>query len=224
MDEANPTTLTATSRVGRRRLRTRAALVSGARELFASQGVGATTIQGITEAADVAKGGFYNYFDSKEDILRAVADETLAELARALEVLTEPMRDDPARVVAVCLRHTLRACVENPTLGWFVLRAGETIALGDAALGAYGRRDIRRGIDSGRFTFDDMELAVTMIAGAAEALLRRRLDGELGVEADVAFTTNVLRLLGVPDAEASATANEELATLREPNAGGPKTS
>ncbi|MCP3984398.1 MAG: TetR family transcriptional regulator, partial [bacterium] len=42
------------SRADRRRLRTRAALLSAAREVFASQGVGATTIQDITDAADVA--------------------------------------------------------------------------------------------------------------------------------------------------------------------------
>ena len=201
------------NRAERRRLRTRTALLAAAREVFALQGVGAATIQDITEAADVAKGSFYNHFDSKHAILRAVAEDTLAELARALDVLTEPMRDDPARVLAVCLRHTLRACVEDPTLGWFTLRAGEVIAVGDVALGSYGRRDIRRGIESGRFHFDDLELALTMIGGGAEALLRRRLEGELPAEAEVAFTAHALRLLGVPDGEASAIAGEELAQM-----------
>jgi AcrR family transcriptional regulator len=201
------------NRAERRRLRTRAALLAAAREVFASQGVGATTIQDITEAADVAKGSFYNHFDSKNAILRAVAEQTLAELAPALDMLTEPMRDDPARVIAVCLRHTLRTCVEDPILGWFTLRAGEVIAVGDVALGSYGRRDIRRGIETGRFHFDDVELACTMIGGGAEALLRRRLEGELPAEAEVAFATHALRLLGVPAGEASAIAGEELSLL-----------
>jgi len=208
------------NRAERRRLRTRAALLAAAREVFAFQGAGAATIQDITEAADVAKGSFYNHFDSKQAILRAVAEETLAELARALDVLTEPMRDDPARVIAICLRHTLRACVENPMLGWFTLRAGEVIAVGDVALGSYGRRDLRRGIESGRFHFDDLELACTMIGGGAEALLRRRLEGELPAEADEAFTTHALRLLGVPDDEASAIAGEELAATDQLGADG----
>ncbi|MCP5071399.1 MAG: helix-turn-helix transcriptional regulator, partial [bacterium] len=118
------------SRADRRRLRTRAALLSAAREVFASQGVGATTIQDITDAADVAKGSCYNNFDSKDACLRAAVEGTLDELTRALDVLTEPMRDDPARVIAASLRHTLRACVEDPTLGWFTLRAGNLIAVG----------------------------------------------------------------------------------------------
>jgi AcrR family transcriptional regulator len=201
------------NRAERRRLRTRAALLAAAREVFASQGVDSSTIQDITEAADVAKGSFYNHFDSKEAILREVVEETLADLARALDVLTEPMRDDPAQMLAVCLRHTLRACVEDPTLGWFFLRAGDAITVGDVALGTYGRRDIRRGIESGRFHVDDIELACTMIAGSAEALLRRRLDGELPPDADAALAAHALRLLGVPDGDARAIVAEDLAPL-----------
>jgi len=181
--------------------------------VFASQGVGATTIQDITEAADVAKGSFYNHFDSKDSILRAVVEDTLGELAEALDLLTEPMRDDPARVIAASLRHTLRACVDDPTLGWFTLRAGNLIAVGDVALGAYGRRDIQRGVESGRFRCDDVEIVFTMVGGGAEALLRRRLDGELPAEAEVTYTAYALRLLGIPDDEASAFAGEELAAI-----------
>ena len=125
------------NRAERRRLRTRAALLAAAREVFASQGVGAVTIQDITEAADVAKGSFYNHFDSKDAIVRAVVEEILAELGAALDVLSGPLRADPARVIAVCLRHTLRAFVGDPTLGWFALRAGEAIAVSEVALAVY---------------------------------------------------------------------------------------
>jgi AcrR family transcriptional regulator len=207
---AAPTTA---NRAARRRLRTRAALLAAAREVFASQGVDACAIQDITEAADVAKGSFYNHFDSKDAVLHAVVEETLAELGSALDMLTEPMRDDPARVIAVCLRHTLRACFEDPTLGWFTLRAGNLIAVGAVPLGPFGRRDLERGRESGRFDFDDLEIIFTMIGGGAEALLRRRLDGELPATCDIAFTASALRLLGIPDDEAAAIAGEELAQI-----------
>ncbi|MBW2445212.1 MAG: helix-turn-helix transcriptional regulator [Deltaproteobacteria bacterium] len=208
MVQADPTT-----RTDRRRARTRASLIAAAREVFASQGVEASTIQDITEAADVAKGSFYNHFDSRRSILRAVVDETLGELGRAMDLLTEPMRDDPARVLSVCIRHTLRACVEDPILGWFSLRAGVVMAIGDATLGAYGRRDIRRGIESGRFQCDDLEVALTMLGGGIEALLRRRLLGDLPREADIIFAADSLRLLGVSREEAAAIAAEDLAEI-----------
>ncbi len=204
------------NRADRRRLRTRAALLTAARQVIGSQGVDATTIQDITDAADVAKGSFYNHFSGADAIVRAAVEETLAELGETLEVLTEPLRDDPARVLAVSLRHTLRACVQDPTLGWFILRAGDLIEVGDIALGAYGRSDIRRGLESGRFHFDDVELACTMIAGSVEALVRRRLKGELPPEAEEALAAHLLRLLGVPDGDAQAITEEELPPLGDP--------
>jgi AcrR family transcriptional regulator len=44
-------------------------LMNAAQKLFVEHGVGQTTIEQITAAADVAKGTFYLYFSSKEDVL-----------------------------------------------------------------------------------------------------------------------------------------------------------
>jgi AcrR family transcriptional regulator len=203
------------NRIERRRQQTHDALVAAAREVFAARGVDASTIADITEAADVAKGSFYNYFDAKDDVLRAVVATTLAELGDALDQLTEALRQDPARVISVCVRHTLRACVEDPTVGWFLLRAGETLSVGEAAIGPFGRRDIGRGVASGRFRVDDAELAGTMIGGAVQAVLRRRLCGELGPGADEALAFHALRVLGVPEPEARSIAAEDLPPLGE---------
>jgi AcrR family transcriptional regulator len=201
------------SRSERRRRRTRDALVDAAREVFAAQGVEPTTIEEITEAADVAKGSFYNHFDSKTDVLRAVVETTLGALGQALERLTQPLREDPARVIAVSLRHTLRAGVEDPTLGWFLLRAADALSVGEAALGAFARRDLRRGIRSGRFRADVADLAGTVIGAGMLAVLRRRLRGELPPAADGDLALLALRLLGVPENEARAIASEKLSPL-----------
>src|ERR1035438_2043651 len=44
-------------------------LMNAAERLFLSEGVAATTIEQITSAAAVAKGTFYLYFSSKDDVL-----------------------------------------------------------------------------------------------------------------------------------------------------------
>jgi AcrR family transcriptional regulator len=49
-------------------------LMNAAQRLFLKQGVAPTTIEQITSGADVAKGTFYLYFSSKEDILAALGD------------------------------------------------------------------------------------------------------------------------------------------------------
>jgi AcrR family transcriptional regulator len=61
-------------------------LVAAARDLFTRGGFAATTVSDIARAAGVAKGTFYLYFESKEDIIDAVAEEIAGEMVSALEV------------------------------------------------------------------------------------------------------------------------------------------
>jgi len=53
----------------RRRAETRERILRAALDLFSERGVMATTVEDITNAADVGKGTFFNYFPTKEDIL-----------------------------------------------------------------------------------------------------------------------------------------------------------
>jgi AcrR family transcriptional regulator len=50
-------------------MQTREVIFRVALQLFAERGFNATTIEAITEAADVGKGTFFNYFENKESIL-----------------------------------------------------------------------------------------------------------------------------------------------------------
>jgi AcrR family transcriptional regulator len=52
--------------------------------LFGERGYDATTVKDITDAADVAKGTFFNYFETKEAILPAIAAYRLEQLEAAL--------------------------------------------------------------------------------------------------------------------------------------------
>src|ERR1700722_2967318 len=78
----------ANSRSGRRerrRLETRERLYRAALELFGERGFLETTVEDITEAADVGKGTFFNYFPTKEHVLAAYGGERIAAVERALE-------------------------------------------------------------------------------------------------------------------------------------------
>jgi AcrR family transcriptional regulator len=69
----------------RHRLETRARLYRAALDLFAERGFMETTVEDITEAADVGKGTFFNYFPTKEHVLAAYGTERVARVERALE-------------------------------------------------------------------------------------------------------------------------------------------
>ena len=69
----------------RRRAETRERIFRAALGLFAEHGFTATTVEQITEAADVGKGTFFNYFRNKEDVLSALAEVQLDKYAHAIQ-------------------------------------------------------------------------------------------------------------------------------------------
>jgi len=73
---------------GRRQRRSseiRERLFRAALDLFANKGFLETTVEDITEAADVGKGTFFNYFPSKDHILIAFGEMQLAKLEASIE-------------------------------------------------------------------------------------------------------------------------------------------
>lgn len=78
-------------RMGRRERRaaeTRLRLFRCALGLFAERGFPNVTIEQITEAADVGKGTFFNYFESKDQILGVMAEIQLGKVREAFERAT----------------------------------------------------------------------------------------------------------------------------------------
>jgi AcrR family transcriptional regulator len=73
-------------RAGRRerhRAEVRDRIYSAALRLFAEHGFLETTVEDITEAADVGKGTFFNYFETKEHVLATLGAERVAFIERA---------------------------------------------------------------------------------------------------------------------------------------------
>ena len=68
----------------RRSAEIRERLFRSALALFAKKGFAETTVEDITEAADVGKGTFFNYFPSKDHILIAFGEMQLGKLEAAI--------------------------------------------------------------------------------------------------------------------------------------------
>jgi AcrR family transcriptional regulator len=74
----------ANGRRQRRAAETRIRLFRCALQLFAERGFPNVTVEEITEAADVGKGTFFNYFESKDHVLGVMAEIQLAKVAEAV--------------------------------------------------------------------------------------------------------------------------------------------
>jgi AcrR family transcriptional regulator len=78
----------------RRSAELRERLFRAALDLFAKKGFAETTVEDITNAADVGKGTFFNYFPSKDHILLAFGEMQRSKLEAAIEMAQktgEPM-------------------------------------------------------------------------------------------------------------------------------------
>src|SRR6267143_3266187 len=104
----------------RRTAETRERLFRAALDLFARKGFVETTVEDITEAADVGKGTFFNYFPSKDHILIAFTEMQLAKLEAAIE---------NARRTNMAMRDFLRSLgsrmTEEPTRNPAIVRSEE---------------------------------------------------------------------------------------------------
>jgi AcrR family transcriptional regulator len=77
------------SRRQRKRDSTRQVIFETAIRMFSEKGFDAPTIDQIAAAADIGKGTFYNYFDSKEEILVAFMVEVEARIGKRLARFSE---------------------------------------------------------------------------------------------------------------------------------------
>ncbi len=161
-------------RGARRKRETREKLLHAAFELIARKGIDAVAINEITEHADVGFGSFYNHFESKEAIYDAVLDAVFEQFGDALEQITRDL-EDPAEVVATCVRHTLVRAKQEPLWGSFLLREGFKPQALTRGLGARLSRDIQKGIRLGRFEVRDPLVAVLMTGGGVLATIGAEL-------------------------------------------------
>jgi len=148
------------SRRERRSAELRERLFRSALALFASKGYAETTVWDITEAADVGKGTFFNYFPSKEHILMAFGEMQLGRLeavVREAEQSDLPMRD----VMRTLVMRMTEEPIRHPAIVRALLQAnlssvpvrGEMVRIHDRNRALLGRL-IRHGQERGEIRSD----------------------------------------------------------------------
>ena len=219
-------------RGARRRRETRSRLLGAALKLMSARGVDGVAVNEITEEADVGFGSFYNHFPSKEAIHAALIEHVFGAYADALDRALSGVTD-PAEILAASIRHTLYRARQDHTWARLLLREGLSVRMLTQGLGARLLRDIRRGIDAGRFSVDDPLMAFVMLGGSTLAAITveadygedgaagltpelRRTLGLTGTDLPERAATAMLRVLGVAPAEARRVARRQLARLEVP--------
>ena len=111
-----------TSRRERRSAEIRERLFRAALDQFAKNGLQETTVEDITEAADVGKGTFFNYFPSKEHILIAFVEMQISKLQAAIDEARQTRRPVPEFLREMSVRMTAEPA-RNPSVVRAILQA-----------------------------------------------------------------------------------------------------
>lgn len=209
-----PLATPAPSRQQRRKQQTRSRLVAAARALVAERGAEGVGMSEISQAADLGAGTIYNYFQTRDQIVEAVAEESVESMGAALDQLTHDL-PDAAEVFAFSLRHLIRRAATDPVWGWFVVRLGVAHPVLISILGPRAARDLRKGVESGRFFIPDIEIATSCVFGALLSTLHQTLSAPAQPRIDEVFAQMMLCMVGVSFDDAAEVAARPLPDLPE---------
>ena len=185
----------------RRRAETRTRLLESALLVFAQKGPNAL-IEDVIAQAGMARGSFYNYFRTNDELLGEVANEINNELLRAIDPVARSS-EDPAERLACGVRLLLYAVMRFPLFGAFMARLPFPTANSSLLGVRFMARDVALGIAARRFRDIGARVAGDMVVGvvlsAAYAVAREPLEHDY----PDACVRALLRALGLTRGEAS---------------------
>jgi len=208
-DDEQPKKLT---RSARKRRETRRRIIAATAALMQTRPLDELAIAEITEAADVGHGTFYLHFDSKYEVVVPIINQHFAYWDAAAQAAASDL-DDPAQVVSHSARQIGRIIVGGSLYRWFLQQSGVPVEDLRAALGLFVARDIRQGIESGRFLLPQSEAAMNFLFGGIVAGLMSCFDTEDSDSTVDDLVELLLRGLGLPAEEAHEIAHVPLQAL-----------
>ena len=175
------------TRVGReRRARTRQRIIEAALGVIAERGPDAPVIEDFIQAADIARGTFYNHFKTTEELLTATSSWLEDSLIDSIESAIGGF-DDPVRRAATGMRLWLHLSRQDPVFCAFVVRSRFRGAAVERTLAL----DLGAGLRSGRLAAPSIELARDLVVGTIREAQARMMDARV----PATFPDDVVRLI-----------------------------
>lgn len=195
-----------------RRERTRQKLIAAAARVIATGGDKNATIDDFIQAAGVARGTFYNYFPTREDLLEAlwtqVGKDPFLEIRNACATI-----EDPAERLIAQAHLVLKRSGEDQVWGWLVFALSGDTETVNADLRAYPTPDLEAGLKAGRIRYDNLDSARDLVVGTIRAGMKTQLNGQGSSEYADAICRMILLALAVPPTEVGRIVN--LLSLRQ---------
>ena len=182
----------------------RAELAGAAARVFGERGVAGTAVSDIVKAAGVAQGTFYLYFDSKDDVLLAVAEQFVAGIGAALESsVPDSATPAPARLTGLVRALASLADGDSNASMAELLHRPENHALHDRLTAPLADRlfilvrdIVSQGVAEGSMDVADIDAAAWFVLGGLQGVERAGTpiaDMPAALENALALALRVLR-------------------------------
>lgn len=197
------------TRVGKERsARTERRILEAALGVFAERGPDAPVIDELVQAAGVARGTFYNYFDNVEELLAATSEWTTREHVQRIEQAIDRV-DGATLRLGVGLRLFLAQARQNLVWCRFVARVWKVGWL------ERPMRDIDAGIRAGHFRVPSRAVARALVCGGVRAALERIGEGGVAAAFGQQMAEMLLHALRADSRRIAEALAHELPTLPE---------
>lgn len=189
-----------------KRDRTRDKLLVAAQQLALEGGLGALTVNNLTERAELALGTFYNYYRTREEVVEAICALLLSAHRQDTAAATAGL-DDPLAIVAASVRQTLHSAPPGSDLGRLLFEAGLPLEPFVFGVRQFFKRDLEAGMRAGAFRVDNEAVVIAMVSGSSYGVLQDIYRGTLALAVIDDVVEMTLRLLGVEPALAALRAH-----------------
>lgn len=189
----------------RRRAQTRARLLAAAYTLFALHGAEAPTIDDVILEAGVSRGTFYNYFETRDALFRAVADDIATSINTRLDIVRGAMKD-PAERLSIGFRVFARYAAADPARGWILLRTMPLLGGINPVMTQDVELEFAAAVESGRFLATSATMALDFGMGFLIRIIYRLLTDRPSLDYVDQAAESMLIAFGLEPAEARSIA------------------
>lgn len=178
-------------------------LLEAAARVVAELGERKATIDDFIQAAGIARGTFYNHYQTRDELMadlwNEIGHDPFAEIQRRCYTVADPVERFTAQT-----RLVLQRTVENPTWGWLAYALsvdGQSI---NEDLLSYPRPELIAGLRAGQFEFGELTSASDLVVGSVRMAMRALLSESRPSSYICSFCVCLLRALGLNSARAQA--------------------
>lgn len=182
-----------------KRERTRSCIIQAALSIIADKGLPGTSIDELMSHTGMARGTFYNYFQTREELLKDVIEEIRDRFHQA--VIEKIPSNIPNEATAACTIYgSIRYCMAFPEFGWALVRLSADVDFFSPPSEDDHRFQRTNHALMKGFQRDTPFIVVQIYTiGSVDSLLRHLLQGNIDMQQAEAMLVLILRGLGTEE-------------------------